>query len=272
MYDNGGFQTGNFDAALDRLNGTREQAERDPFIGEGEHVLLVLNMQPFNHSTHGPSVRLSCEVVQSACHTVGTRVTKLWNITKPSKFPNQETDADRFTNFVRQLIGGTPGQPVGGTCRALIKDRVNDQLARGMLIHARGVNTSKKADKPWVEVYWKHFPQTQDEIKARRATVEAKLAAAPQPQAQPQQQYQQPQAAPGVMPGYATPQPQYQQMPPQYQQQPVMMPAQQQAPWPPQVQAPSPAPQPGGLLSQVPGTPTGGFGNGNQGNGGLIPF
>lgn len=282
----GNFQTGAFDAALDRLESTKTVNERDPFIGEGEHVLQLLSLEPFNHKTHGPSVRASFEVLESSpgptgapMHLIGSRVTKLWFLTKPSKFETQTNDSDRFTDFIRQMAGAASGSNVAAQCRALIRDRVSDQLLRGMVIRARGVNTSKNAAKPWVEVYWTTVQQTPDQIKSRRATIEAKIAAAPVQQPAPAvqqlaafvpQQYA-PQPPP---PGYG--QPMHPQMPQQYAQpmqtqvlpqtpsnMPQMMPVQYapqpQAPqqYAPQPQAPAAAPAapaaPGGLLSQIPG-------------------
>lgn len=246
----GNFQTGDFDAALHRLDNTKQINEKDPFIDVGDHVLMLVELVPFNHTTHGPSARASFEIVTTnnpKC-MVGTRCTKLWNITRPSKFPNQPTDADKFADFVRNLIGGQPGEQVGPKCRALIRDRVQDQLGRGMLIHARGVNTSK-TDKPWVEVYWKFHAQSPDEIKARRVQIEAKIGTQPQYQqpAQQQQMYQQ-----------QPPQPQYNQMQPQAQQF-----VQQYAPQmvqPPQQQVQQPQQ---GLTQQLPQQNNTGYGYGS---------
>lgn len=263
----GNFQTGEFDEALNRLNNTKQINERDPFIGEGDHVLLLVSLEPFKHTTHGPSARANFEVLQSPVHPVGSRVTKLWFLTKPSKFPTQANDSDRFADFIRQMAGAPAGFNVAPQCAAVIRDRVNDQLLRGMVIKARGVNTSKNPAKPWVEVYWTSVTQTPDEIKARRMQVEAKIASAPV--ATPQQQYaptpvQQPQYVPqqqpqqyGPPPGYVTapayPTPA---APPGYAMMPPNAPQAQPA-WPPQVQAPqqqaAPAPATGGLLSQIPG-------------------
>lgn len=285
----GNFQTRHFDAALDRLENAKTVNERDPFIGEGEHVLLLLSLEPFLHKQHGPSVRASFEVLESSpgptgapVHLFGTRVTKLWFLTKPSKFETQTNDSDRFTDFVRQMAGAASGSNVAAQCRALIRDRVADQLLRGMVIRARGVNTSKNAAKPWVEVYWTTVQQTPDQIKARRATIEAKIAATPvqAPQAAPQQYAPQPAPMPqGPQPSYSqqmhpqmpvqyaqpmqtqvlpqAPSNMPQMMPVQYAQQPQLLP---QAPqYAPQAPAQQPAAQPvapaapGGLLSQIPG-------------------
>ena len=267
----GTFQTAAFDAALDRLDNTKPVRERDPFIGEGDHLLMVVEVQPFMHKTDGPSVRASFEVLASVCHAIGSRVTKIWKITKPSKFESQETDADKFADFVRKLLGGQQGEQVGPKIRALIRERVGDQLARGMIIGARGSNTSKKADKPWVEVYWTFAHQSQDEIKMRRAALDQKAPLMPQQAALPPAQPQYAPQTPNNPANYAQTQvpPQYMQQPPQYAPQPQVM---QQPPQhiqqmppqfapPPQYQ-PQPAPaaqptatptQPPGLLGQLPG-------------------
>lgn len=283
MY-NGNFQTGDFDAALARLDNTKEINERDPFVDVGDFTLMLLTLAPFNHTQHGPSCRANFEVMASSNPNVmvGSRVTKIWLLSRPSKFPSQANDADRFADFVRNLIGAQGGQQVGPQCRALIRDRVADQLGRGMLIYARGVNTSKNAAKPWVEVYWKNYPQTQDDIKSRRVQVEAKLNAQPQqqPQVAPNVQ-QQVQMPPGAQPGYGpTPAQQIQGAP-----NPMYYPGQPQqvapSPWPGQpatpIQQPTamPGPYPGtnapGLTQQLPQGNNGGQGGNNNG-GGLLPF
>ena len=204
-------------------------------------------------------------MLQSKVHATGSRVTKLYFITKPAKWESQTNDGDRFADFVKKLKGVTdPNYPVGQDCRKLLKERVLEQLARGMIIDAMGVNTSKKQDKPFVEVYWTSVAQTQEQIGEQRRRVESIPGLIPQPgqpgPQQGQQQYapQQPQMGYGnngqgqTMPasGYGPPP-----MPPQqnYAAPPQMPPAA-----PPQ----QPAPQ-GGFLSQVPG-----FGGNPQGNGG----
>ena len=168
-----------------RLDNTKEVNTRAPFIAEGKSRLMVLNLEPFTHTTHGPSVRCTFEVIQAERMAPGTRCCKLWNLTKPSKFVSQTNDADRFADFVKKLKGSPVGHPVGRDCAALLRDRVVEQLARGMVIEAYGVNTSKKSDKPYVDVNWTTMPQTADEIRARRQALDAQAQPAPAAQVAP---------------------------------------------------------------------------------------
>ena len=248
----------------DRLNRTKEIGERDPFIGEGPHRLCVLSIIEYPHKEKGPTVRITFEVLQSKVHATGSRVTKLYFITKPAKWESQTNDGDRFADFVKKLKGVTdPNYPVGQDCRKLLKERVLEQLARGMIIDAMGVNTSKKQDKPFVEVYWTSVAQTQEQIGEQRRRVESIPGLIPQPgQPGPQQGPQQQQYAP---PQGQQQYPQQQQYAPQnYAAAPQQPPQQNYAPpaQPGVVPQTQTAPQ-GGFLSQVPG-----FGGNPQGNGG----
>lgn len=252
-----GYQGGYAEDHYGRMDNAKEIGERDPFIDEGPHRLCVLSIIEYLHQQKGPTVRITFEVLASQKHAVGSRVCKLYFLTKPSKFASQTTDSDRFADFVKKLKGITnPQHPVGKDCRTLLKDRAAEQLARGMVIDAMGVNTSKNPQKPWVEVYWNTVEQTPETIGGHRRRVEgtpgllpAAFAPAQQTQyaQQPQNGYQQPG-------GYGSGQQQYQQpMPPA---QPPAAPPQQGAPQ-------------GGFLSQVPGfaPPQGGNNGGNTGGG-----
>ncbi len=249
-----GYQGGYAEDHYGRMDNAKEIGERDPFIDEGPHRLCVLSIVEYMHQQKGPTVRITFEVLASQKHAVGSRVCKLYFLTKPSKFASQTTDSDRFADFVKKLKGITnPNHPVGKDCRTLLKERVNEQLARGMVIDAMGVNTSKNPQKPWVEVYWTSVEQTPETIGAHRRRVEGTpgllpAAFAPAQQTQYAQQNQQQYAPPPPQQGYQN----------QYQQQP-MPPAQ------PPAQPPA-APQ-GGFLSQVPGfaPPTGNNGGNTSG-------
>jgi hypothetical protein len=176
-----GNNTAMYDDALNRLNNTKDVDVRDPFIGEGDSKLLLLELVPFGHATHGPSAKAIFEVLESQAHKPGTRVVKLWNLTKPSKFPNQANDADRFADFVRKMSGSPDGTQVGPICAALLRDRVADQLLRGMIIKATGIQTSKNPEKPFVDVRWATIQQSQEQIREWRTKIEHNAVAAPGP-------------------------------------------------------------------------------------------
>lgn len=252
-WDNGnGQQNYGYDpveAALQRLDGaTRTPTTREPYMGVGNQELDIISIEPFNHTTHGPSARAIFDVVSSDSHRPGERVAQTWNLVKPPPKPGMITDGERFADFVRKVRGMPDGTPMGRDIRALLKERTGEQLARGVRIKAFGVNKGKDG-KTFVVPSWTHVPQDPNEIAQRRAAIEAKLGAQQQAPAQPQ---------------YS---PQAQQFVQQYQQQPQVLaaPPPHLAPQPvqyaPQPQAQQYAPQPpaptgtGTLLSQIPGTP-----------------
>ncbi len=254
-------QTDAYNDAVRRLDNTKAVQNRDPFFPEGTfEEVMVIDFQPFMHDTHGPSARCTFEVIKSNVAPPGARFCKMWFLVKPSKFVSQTNDSDRFADFIRQLSGRAatgPTAPVGDICSAVLRDRVSENLLVGMVIKARGVNTSKKVDKPFVEVFWENIAQTQDAIKHRRMQIErggqpaqqgavqapapAQYEAPPQPAPTQWQQPAQPQQyAPAAAPAV-----QWQGAP----QQPA--PAQWQQPVQPAGAPAAAAPQ--SLLSQIPG-------------------
>lgn len=182
-----------YDDYYARMDNTKPVDSRDPFIGEGPHRLAVLSIEEYQHKEKGPAAKVLFEVLKSGAHALGSRVTKLYFLTRPSKFPNQINDGDRFADFVRKLKSAPVGHPIGQDCRALLRDRAAEHLARGMVIDAMGTNTGGKVSpvtglksKDWVEVYWTSVPQTREEISANRARIESTPGLLPAPvQTQP---------------------------------------------------------------------------------------
>ncbi len=257
-----GNQYGINDDYYSRMDNTKPINDRDPFIGEGLHKLQVISIEEYNHvneqdrrKSKGPTARATFVVVESPTHTPGTRVTKLWILTQPANFPNQPDDGARFADFLRKLKGAPAGTPMGQQCRTLLRDRVNDQLARGTTIMAYGRNVSKKADKPFVDVTWAHFEgQTPETIRAARAKIEStpgliREKRGPQGQQNGAPQGQQQYAPQGYAPAQA---------PVQGFGSGVAM-QQGYAP------APAPAPQTGGYGAELPPAP--GNNSGNTGGG-----
>jgi hypothetical protein len=225
---------------FDSFNGTKDQQERDPFIQDGDHLLLVIAVEPFDSQEHGPSARVTFEVVESPVHPIGSRVVRLFNYTKPPYKPGMLTDKDRLATFVRKAQGLNEGAQTGHIFKALLRDRVNEQLMRGILVKARGVgNVSQKekklaaaegrAPKVYVDVFFNTVNQTEQDVMARRRQIDAKIAGSAQ--------------APAPQQGYG-------QAPQQFQQQPQGYGAPQGAPAPQQGYGQGPAPQQGGYPQQ----------------------
>lgn len=247
-----------------RLNNTREVGgARFPFLeATGRYALVVL--EEFLHSSDGPSARAIFEVIDCrGAHAVGSHVVKIWKLVKPPYKPGMTTGADEFADFCRKLKGAPAGYPIGNDIRTLMKERVNDQLARGTVIDAVAVPNKKGT---WINVFWNAVQQTPQDIAAMRQRLEQKgipqtgntpqggqFQGAPHPSQLPPQGYQgQTQQWPtppqGPPPGYP--------QPPQYA----------------QPQAPQGAPQGpgvplGGFLANVPPQGSGGPQGGNGGSG-----
>lgn len=266
---------------------TLQNHNRDPFIGDGQHVLAVESIEEFNSQNMGPCVRAIFEVLESKTHPVGSTVSAIWAMLKPAPKPGMTRDQDRFVDFITRLQGAPAGHPIGQDIRVLLKDRPQDQLARGTVIRANGVRkfaktiTEKNKDG-FVVVFWDHVEQTPAQIAQMRAKIDARLAASggaqtggpaqlgyAQPQGQPQYQGPGPQQPP-----QGTPQ-QYgamviqngQAMPPQYGQ-PQQGAAPQGQPtqpaWGQQPQQPTQGPAQPGPGTQGP--PAGnGWNGGNRG-------
>jgi hypothetical protein len=258
---------GNADDVYGRLNHTKDVGgARFPFIeGSGKYALCTL--EEFPHASDGPSARALLKVIEckDGKHAPGTFVVKIWKLVKPSKFPNSPTDADMFADFCRKLKGAPAGYPIGNDIRVLMKERPNDQLARGTVIEAVAVPNKKGT---WINVYWNAVPQSPQDIAAMRQRLEAE--GIPDTKSGPQQgNFAAQQAMQAV------------QNNPQFMQQPQQMysPPQQSAygppahpasmPWAGGAPTQQPAPQQGGFLGQAqpgaPGTPNGG--NNGQGGG-----
>lgn len=254
-----GNQPAQFDDVLARLDQTKPVVERDPFIGSGQHdSLIVMAIEMYNDQKWGKSVRASFEVEKSTLHPAGSRVVKIWNLFKPSKFPSQATDADQFAQFVCVLQGLPEGQHAAA-CRTILKSRAEGgnaeaQPARGARIRASGFEVGKVNERGqrYVRVQWATFAgQDGNMVAQTRAQLDAKSPyqePAPQNYAQPDPRAQQYQAA-GSPTAVAPQNPQAQQFVQQYQQAP-----QGYAPAPTQPTAP-PA---GGFLAMLPPNPNGG--------------
>lgn len=255
-----------------RMNNSREiSGARFPFVEDtGRYALCTL--EEVHLQSHGPSARALLKVLESKSgkHPVGSYVIKLWFLTQPPRFPNQPSAADEFADFCRKLKGAPVGYPIGNDIRVLMKERPQDQLARGTVIDAVAVpRKSKTTGKEFTNIYWNNVPQQGQDIAQMRQRLEAEgipstgsaqgqFQGAPHP-AQMQGQYQ-------GAPGY-----QQQVQQPQYQQQPQYG-APQGQPQYGQPQQPAAAPQgapqgvpPGGFLANVP--PQGQGNGGGQGGG-----
>ncbi len=189
----------------DRLNNARQITNRDPYIEEGKHRLVVESLEEFAHET-GPAVRGTFEVLASTRHPVGSKVATVWFLMKPAFKPGMTTDSDRFADFCTRLKGAPVGYPIGNDIRVLLKERAKEQLARGMVIDVEGVRkfaktlTEKNKDG-FVVSQWSNVAQSPQDIASQRARLDAKAQSAPAAQppmyAQPAMtQYAQPTAAP----------------------------------------------------------------------------
>lgn len=238
---------GDYDEVMARLNQTKPVVDRDPFIGPGQHSLIVLAIDTFNDQKWGQTVRATFYVEKSTYHPPGSQVVKLWNLFKPSKFPTQPNDADQFADFICKLTGVPEGQHATH-CRAVLKSRAQggnaeSQPARGARITATGVEVGKPNERGsrYVRVSWQSVQQSDEQLAATRAKLDAER---PYQMQQPVQQAQ----------------PQMMQQPPatQYQQQYTQPQTMQQIPMQPVqpvqgfVQQPAQGAPAGGFLAMLP--------------------
>lgn len=277
-----------------RLNNTKEiGGARFPFLeATGKYALCTL--EEFMHSNDGPSARALFETLEcpSGRHAIGSYVVKIWKLVKPPYKPGMTTDGDLFADFCRKLKGAPAGYPIGNDIRVLMKERPNEQLARGTVIEAVAVPNKKQT---WINIYWNAIQQTPQDIAQMRVRCEQKgipdtrgpqqggqFQGAPHPSQMQQQYPAQMQQAPQQQPpqGYQMQQGQWQ-LPPGAQPQqyapqqvqytqpvvngtfnagPPQQPQQQQAP----VQGPQQGAPQGGFLAQIPQGQQGG----NNGGGG----
>lgn len=237
----------NYDDVMNRLNSTKPVIDRDPFIGEGNHILSVASIETYLDKKHGKSVRATFIVDQSSCHPPGSTVCKTWNLFKPAKFETQANDADGFADFLCKLQGLPEGQHAQ-SARAVLKPvaeggNAEAQPARGCRIAAQGRASGQPnptTGKRYVQVSWQTVPQDGATIVAQRAQLDAahpyrpRAAPAPAPQQYANQYQQAPVAQPYAQPvaqgGYVNSQPQQFAQPA-----PV-----------------APAPQQGGFLAMLP--------------------
>lgn len=284
-----GYQQGNeFDAALYRIDNSKQVVNYEgEYFGPGDHLVMVTKLETEGtgpNNADGPKAKVYFEVVNTNAqpykamknsgpntpfvetemkpHKIGDVLVRIYKLTKPAPKPSMLSDSDQFAELVRKLSGAPAGTNVTQFSRALLIERRDEQLLRGMLVMAHG-RLNKKGT--YVNVAWDTVPQTQQEIAARRAALDAKVVAgpaAPQAPAAPQPQFQQqpmqPQPGYGPMPEQqiqGAPNPMYYPNAPQAPQQPWQAQPQAQPQYAPPAAAPQPTPtqQPGALLSQIPG-------------------
>lgn len=254
----------------DRMNNARDVGQaRFPFINDGQHKLVLATLEEFQHRTDGKCARALLKVLESRGpnpHQVGSFVVKIWKLNKPAKYDSQPSDSDLFADFCRKLKGAPVGHPIGNDIRILMRERPQDQLARGTIIDCTGVMNRKGN---YVNIFWTSVPQDAASIAQMRARLEQEgvpstssgpsqpaqnqYAGAPHP-AQMANQY----PAQQGMPQQPGPQQGFQN---QYQGQPMPV---QQAPQQGYGQQPQQQGIPqGGFLANVP--PQGGNGGGQRG-------
>lgn len=169
----------------DRLNNAKQLTNRDPYIEPGTHTLAVVSLEEFRHDT-GQAVRGTFLVLDSTSMKPDTKCAEVWFLQKPAPKVGMTTDSDRFADFCTRLKGAPAGHPIGADIRVLLRDRANEQLARGMVI--RCVAIIKKAQstgKPFNLKNWSNLEQTPQQIAEMRQKIEMTPGIAEQ--AKPQQ-------------------------------------------------------------------------------------
>lgn len=200
-----GNMTAELAAALARLDTTKPVKDyKGEFIGKGDHLLMIVETSSYVKDGEGLTAKILFEVVTSTdSHKPGDLVVRVFKLQKPPKFASQTSDADVYADILRKVSGRAEGTPVSDLSRAILLDRRDEQLLRGVLIRGYGTMNAKGT---YVNVSWNAVDQTPEQIRARRAQVDAKANAAPPAQAPaahaPLVAYAQ---IPAPAPQYATP-------------------------------------------------------------------
>lgn len=275
-----------YDAVMQRLGATKPVDQRDPFLSDGQHNLIVHSIQDYMDQKWGKSYRVLFYVEGSTKHPPGSLVARTYNINKPAAFATQTNDADSLADFICVMQGIKLGEQ-HASAKVLLVPRASGgdlegQQARGMRINATGqppkagINPQTQKPYTFTKIAYQSAPNDTASVQANRAMLDAKhpvQAMQPQQMQQPQPQpqtYQQPQGQPLVQvpqQQYANQYPQQppvqtqftQQFTPQQQtyQQPVQpqqftqVAPQQYAPVQPQ-QPVQGAPPPSGFLAMIP--------------------
>ncbi len=199
-----------YNDVMNRLLQTKPINSYDPFIGQGEHNLIVHSINEFNDQQYGKSYR-GIFLVESSTnpqHPPGSLAARVWNINKPSMYPTQANDADAIVDFICVLQGIQLGQYQAGTKALLVSQSAGGnseaQPARGARIVASGQPpgqglTAKGKPKTYVKITWRTVQNDAASIASNRAMLDARYpmnaaqARAPMPQQYAPQGFVQPQ-------------------------------------------------------------------------------
>lgn len=192
-----------YDDVMNRLGNTKPVDQRDPFLSEGQHQLLVHSIQEYNDTTWGKSFRVLFLVEQSTRHPPGSLVARTYNIYKPAAYATQSNDADSLTDFICVLQGIKLGDH-HASAKALFVSRERggqheSQVARGMRVLATGQPpgnglTAKGKPKTYTRITWQTAPNDAASVSTNRAMLDAKFPIGA------------PQAPPGSWNSYGPPQ------------------------------------------------------------------
>lgn len=163
-----------FDDLATRLANTKlvKETQDYAYLDEGTHRLLLIEMVPYESKKLGPAARATFEVIESTVHPVGSRVSNVWGLTRSAAYVGGDTDLDKVAHFVRRIAGMSDTDNPSQAAIAVIRDRVNEQLLRGMMVDCKLTIRTTKNAKTWKDVKWSSIKQTQEEIAAKRAELD----------------------------------------------------------------------------------------------------
>lgn len=135
-----------------RIRGTRV-----PFIGPGQHQALVesLDVQTKDGKTVVWVRSVLTDSDREACPKL---VTSYYDLTSPAKFAESPSGADMFTALIRAVTGApddgrladgrsNPDSELAATLRAVLLDRVGENILRGMAYAVSGAYAKKESTK-----------------------------------------------------------------------------------------------------------------------------
>lgn len=149
----------------------RDIFNKEPYFEAGTHLVVIHSLTGYHTDDKGPSAKLVCEVVESTVPGLaGELRAKIWNLTRPAKFPTQPRDSDFFQQFLRAVVGRGSKEPTGDLFKMLMVHRVQENLLRGVLVKVIGVK-SKKSD--YVTCTFENVAQEKPDVARRRAILDS---------------------------------------------------------------------------------------------------
>lgn len=162
-------------------NAAPTEDDRHPWIGAGNHHLIVHEARKFKSTKHGMALAVDFYVESGDTHSTGSLVTQAFYVHKNPRWPGDESELQRTRDFAVALTGCSP-ESAGEQLRAIFEDpaaaqslRANPaQPARGLQIKSFGNPVQKKnSEGVYVVITFANVDQTPAQVAQLRAALPA---------------------------------------------------------------------------------------------------